>query len=126
MAGKEKIGLAIAGTSFLFIFLFAWLVWPTKYRYFQVHIEDLSVIVRVNRFTGETCSLIPTSTAWTKQVSVYKETATRAANSSRSGVRLDNPDSGVRYDNPDFIPIPKPAEKVLSYESVPCDKQGAN
>src|SRR5260370_36073011 len=103
MAGKEKIGLAIAGTSFLFIFLFAWLVWPTKYRYFQVHIEDLSVIVRVNRFTGETCSLIPTSTAWAKQVSVYKETAHRAANPCRSDLSLYNPDSDRRSDYPDFI-----------------------
>jgi hypothetical protein len=74
MASKEKISLAIAGASVVFLFLFAWFVWPTKYRYFEMKAgNNITVTVRVNRLTGETCHLKALSTVWMKQVPETKK-----------------------------------------------------
>ncbi len=133
MTGKEKIGLAIAGASFLFVFCFAWLVWPTKYRYFETKVADVTVIVRINRLTGETCNLRPMSTVWKKQVPfdlqpipkevpVSTEKGPAAIEKARQlpGGRIVV--SPLELDKTPQVFPPAATTEKPKYVEVPCDK----
>jgi hypothetical protein len=48
-----KVGLALA------VVLFAWFVWPTRYRYTTAKYRNMDMPVRIDRFTGRTELLYP-------------------------------------------------------------------
>lgn len=50
---KPNRSIVVALVASVIVFVFAWLIWPTPYRYFTLH-EPAIRPARVQRFTGQT------------------------------------------------------------------------